>query len=94
MNVQHDTQHHRFLVELPEGKGELVYEPLGPQVLDLQHTSVDGTLRGRGVGEALVEAAMKYIRSNGYKFVPTCTYVQRWLTKHPEQQDLVVKAGN
>jgi len=41
------------------------------------------------VAEALVEAAMQYIRANGCKFVPTCPYVQRWLTKHPEHQDLV-----
>jgi len=89
MNVQHDTQSHRFLVRLPEGQGELVYEQVGPKVLDLQHTHVDGSLRGRGVAEALVEAAMQYIRANGCKFVPTCPYVQRWLTKHPEHQDLV-----
>jgi predicted GNAT family acetyltransferase len=89
MNVEHDTQNHRFLVQLPEGHGELVYEQIAPKVLDLQHTRVDGSLRGRGVAEALVEAAMSYIHSNGYKFVPTCPYVQRWLTKHPEQQALV-----
>ena len=90
MNIQHDTQHQRFLVQLPEGKGELVYQQLGPQVLDLQHTQVDASLRGRGVAEALVEGAMDYIRTNGYKFVPTCPYVQRWLTKHPEANDLII----
>jgi predicted GNAT family acetyltransferase len=89
MNVQHEPQNHRFLVQLPEGQGELLYEQIGPKVLDLQHTRVDATLRGRGVAEALVEAAMQYVRTNGYKFVPTCPYVQRWLTKHPEYEELV-----
>jgi predicted GNAT family acetyltransferase len=32
---------------------------------------------------------MQYISANGYRLVPTCPYVQRWLTKHPEQQELV-----
>ena len=94
MNVENDTAHHRFLIRLPEGEGELVYNQLAPHTLELVHTEVDPKLRGRGVAEALAEAAIEHARTHGLHVVPTCPYVQRWLTKHPEHQDLIVaRAG-
>jgi predicted GNAT family acetyltransferase len=90
VDVTNDTEHHRFLVRLPEGKGELIYERAAPHTLELVHTGVDPALRGRGVGEALAEAAIAYAREHGLHVIATCPYVQHWLTKHPEHQDLVV----
>ncbi len=90
MNVENDTTHHRFLARLPEGEGELIYRQIAPHTLELVHTEVDPKLRGRGVAEALVEAAIEHARTHGLHIVPTCPYVQRWLTKHLEHQDLIV----
>ena len=90
MEVENDTTHHRFLARLPEGEGELIYRQIAPHTLELVHTEVDPKLRGRGVAEALAEAAIEHARTHGLHVVPTCPYVQRWLTKHPEHQDLIV----
>jgi predicted GNAT family acetyltransferase len=90
MNVENDTAHHRFLVRLPEGEGELVYSQLAPHTLELVHTEVDPKLRGHGVAEALAKAAIEHARTHGLHIVATCPYVQRWLAKHPEHGDLVV----
>jgi len=90
MEVENDTAHHRFLARLPEGEGELIYRQIAPHTLELVHTEVDPKLRGRGVAEALAEAAIEHARTHGLYVVPSCPYVQRWLTKHPEHQDLVV----
>jgi predicted GNAT family acetyltransferase len=90
MNVENDTTHHRFLVRLPEGEGELIYRQIGPHTIELVHTEVDPKLRGRGVAEALAEAAIEHVRTHGLHVVATCPYVQRWLTIHPEHKDLVV----
>jgi predicted GNAT family acetyltransferase len=90
MKVENDTAHDRFLVRLPEGEGELVYKQLAPHTLELVHTEVDPKLRGRGVAEAIAEAAMEHARGHGMRIVATCPYVQRWLEKHPEHNDLVV----
>ena len=90
MEVENDTTHHRFLARLPEGEGELSYRQIAPHTLELVHTEVDPKLRGRGVAEALVEAAIEHARTHGLHVVPTCPYVQRWLTKHLEHQDLIV----
>jgi uncharacterized protein len=90
VNVRNDSANERFLVELPEGEGELVYHRIAPHTLELVHTEVAPTLRGRGVGEALAEAAIASARAEGLSIVPTCPYVQRWLAKHPEHRDLVI----
>ena len=90
VNVQNDTEHHRFLVRLPEGEGELIYKQIAPHARELIHTEVAPALRGRGVAEALAETAFALARKDGLHIVATCPYVQRWLLKHPEQADLVV----
>jgi uncharacterized protein len=90
MNVQNDAGHHRFLIRLPDGEGELIYEKTAPHTLELTHTRVDPALRGRGVAEALAEAAIAHARKRRLHIIPACSYVQRWLTRHPEHKDLVV----
>ena len=90
MNVENDRAHHRFLVELPEGRGELVYQQIAPRTLELVHTEVAAGLRGHGVGDGLAEAAIAHARKEGLSIVATCPYVQRWLAKHPEHHDLFI----
>jgi len=92
MKVDNDRANDRFLVTLPEGTGELIYKRIGPLTLELVHTEVASGLRGRGVGEALAEAAIAYARAEGLSIVATCPYVQRWLAKHPEHHDLIVSS--
>ncbi|HUH92498.1 MAG TPA: GNAT family N-acetyltransferase [Casimicrobiaceae bacterium] len=93
MKVENDSAHSRFLVRLPEGEGELIYKRLGPRMLELVHTEVAPALRGRGVGEALAQAAIDHARAEGLSVAATCPYVQRWFAKHPEHRDLVVTAS-
>jgi uncharacterized protein len=94
MNVENDTEHHRFLVRLPDGEGELFYKQITPRALELIHTKVAPALRGHGVAEALAETAFAFARKHGLHIVATCPYVQSWLTKHPEQKDLVISGAD
>ncbi len=86
--VEHESERHRFVVHLPEGEGELVYRRIAPRTLDLVHTGVDPALRRRGIGDALVRAALEYARQQKLRIIPTCPFVERWLEKHPQQRDL------
>jgi predicted GNAT family acetyltransferase len=92
VNVEHEPDHHRFVVRLPTGDGKLFYKVAGPGILSYWHTEVDPHLRGQGVGDALVRAAMDFARQSGQKVIPDCPFVTIWLKKHPEYQD-VVAAG-
>jgi predicted GNAT family acetyltransferase len=89
MRIEHDTEGHRFLVELPAGTAVLAYAPGGDGILELYSTYVPAEARGKGVAAALVEAALGYARAEGYRVIPSCWYVALWIRRHPEHADLV-----
>jgi predicted GNAT family acetyltransferase len=82
--VTHEPHAHRFVADTDDGPAVLTYEHVGPDVLDLQHTLVPEDARGEGVGEALVQAAFEYARTEGLHLIPTCPFVRAWVEKHPE----------
>ena len=83
MNVSHDIQHSRFVVPVSGGEAELVYEMVGDDAIDLQHTEVPPSDRNQGVADALVLAAVAYAREHRLRVIPTCPYVQAWVRRHP-----------
>ena len=58
-------------------------------VLSLIHTEVPTALQGKGVGKALVRAALDYARAHRMTVKPFCPFVARYIRRHPEFQDLV-----
>jgi predicted GNAT family acetyltransferase len=89
MTVEHDPGRHRFFVRHQEGESELTYQPAGDDVLDFLHTGVPRPLRGQGIAEALVKAALDFARAEGKRVIPSCPFVASWIDEHPEEGDLV-----
>ncbi len=58
------------------------------------HTVVPPELRGRGMAEALVRAALADARAAGRQVVPQCSYVARFIARHQEFADLVGPSGS
>ncbi len=81
------------MIRRPEGESELTYEDIGGRVMDLRHTAVPDALREHGIGSALVREAASYARRRGYRILPSCPFVARWLADHPEERDLVAGAS-
>jgi predicted GNAT family acetyltransferase len=57
----------------------------------LMHTEVPDKVGGRGIGSALAEYAFNYARANHLPVKVYCPFVQAWLKRHPEYNDLVVE---
>jgi predicted GNAT family acetyltransferase len=57
----------------------------------LMHTEVPDKIAGRGIGSALAEYAFNHARANHLPVKVYCPFVQAWLKRHPEYDDLVVK---
>ena len=88
--IRHDTGDERFVVDLDEGEGELVYRREG-DTADFRSTFVPPEHREHGIGEALVLAGLRWAREEGLRVKPTCPFVGRVLEDHPEFDELVVE---
>ncbi|MGB9011803.1 MAG: GNAT family N-acetyltransferase [Aeromicrobium sp.] len=57
--------------------------------VDFTHTTVDDDFSGEGLAERLVAEAIADVQQRGKRVVPHCSYVAKWLTEHPEHDDIV-----
>jgi predicted GNAT family acetyltransferase len=62
-------------------------------VVLFSHTVVDDEYEGQGLASQLVAGALDDIRQRGRRIEVTCEYVEDFLEKHAEYQDLVVDTG-
>jgi len=60
----------------------------------LTHTEVPKALEGKGIGSAIIKAALEDVKSQGLTLVPLCPFVAMYIKKHPEWKDLVLKGVN
>lgn len=90
--VRHNTARSRFEATV---EGQLcvadysVHQGTGYGVMTMFHTGVPRALEGRGIASALVGAALDHARAQGFKVRPDCSYVARWMQRHPDSLDLL-----
>ena len=68
---------------------ELTYKKEDGKI-NIDHTEVDKSLRGQGVGEDLVEEAVRFARNNDLKITATCPYASKVLSRNDEYLDVYV----
>ncbi|MFE3461745.1 GNAT family N-acetyltransferase [Nocardiopsis aegyptia] len=62
---------------------------LTDELVTFTHTEIDPAFEGRGLGGALVRAALDDVRSRGLKVLPLCPFVKGWIQRHRDYADLV-----
>jgi uncharacterized protein len=70
---------------------EMVYTLSANNKMVIEHTEVDDSLRGKGVGKQLVETAVAYARTHSIKIVPLCPFAKAVLDKVPAWQDALYR---
>jgi uncharacterized protein len=73
----------RFELAVDDHVAELVYRRVGDRLV-LLHTEVPDELEGRGLGGALVTAALQRAAQQRLTVVPECPFARGWLERHPE----------
>ncbi|MFT7724105.1 MAG: GNAT family N-acetyltransferase [Roseateles sp.] len=87
MTPQHDPDHRRFT--LPTTPTSMLDYELGSSHVVFTHTVVPAAYQGQGLAARLVEAGLAWAREQGLKVVPACSYVNAYIKRHPEWQNLV-----
>jgi predicted GNAT family acetyltransferase len=81
-----------YLAENGKNLGEMVYVWAGDERFIIDHTEVDPSMEGKGVGKALVAAGVEFAREKSVKILPLCPYAKRVLERSAEYQDVLFKA--
>jgi len=68
--------------------GEIRYRR-EPGAVALVHTEIEPAHEGHGLGELLVEGALRDLHERRLRVIPICPFVRAWIDRHPEHADLV-----
>ncbi|HEY7226379.1 MAG TPA: GNAT family N-acetyltransferase [Micromonosporaceae bacterium] len=71
--------------------GFIDYHQHGDRVT-LIHTETDPYFEGRGIGSTLARAALEDVQARGEKAVIVCPFITAYLKRHPDYDDIVVRA--
>ena len=88
MDARNNATDSRFEIDVDGHKAVADYELEG-KTITFTHTGVPKELGGKGVGTALVKAALDHARKNNLRVVPLCSFVAGYIKKNPEYADLV-----
>jgi len=67
----------------------MVYLNAGDHVMVIEHTDVDTSLQGQGIGKKLLDNLVSYVRENHIQVIPLCPFARATFEKTPEWQDVL-----
>lgn len=86
-DVRADGSKGRYVLRSGAAEAELTYSVTSPVLVIADHTDVPDALRGTGAGLALVERLVADARTEGFRIMPLCPFVNATRKKHPEWAD-------
>lgn len=90
-----EFQYEKNRIYAQDSAGKLLAEitfPIGANnAHNIDHTFVDKSLRGQGVADQLMRAAVTQIRTSNRKTGATCSYAAQWFAAHPEESDILIQ---
>lgn len=79
-----------YYVEVEGNKvGEMTYSKAGTDRIIIDHTEVDDSMRGTGLGKKMVERAVEDARRKKISIVPLCPFARSVFDKNPELRDVL-----
>ena len=64
---------------------------LSGQTMEITHTETDAGHQGQGIAGQVVRTALDDAREKGLSVIPTCPYAEKWISEHPDYQDLLAE---
>jgi uncharacterized protein len=92
LSIAHEETGHRgaFYVER-DGKrlAQMTYSRATAALVIIDHTEVDASLGGQGVGRSLLDAAVRWARETHTKVIATCPFASAQFAKDPSIRDVL-----
>lgn len=85
VEVRHDAAGQRFVSTVDGYDAFLRYRDVDERTVDFVSTFSPPELRGRGLAEKVVRAALAWAEAEGKEVIPTCSYVKKLLDRDREQ---------
>lgn len=73
-----------------EHLAEMTYSRTNASMIIIDHTHVDDSLRGEGVGRHLLDALVAWARETGTKVLPLCPFAKAQFDKDASIRDVLV----
>ncbi|RIW13129.1 N-acetyltransferase [Algoriphagus lacus] len=92
MEIQHKFDGRKGSFFMEEGGthlAEMVYVMAGPKKMIIEHTEVDESLKGQGIGAKLLEDLVAYARKEEIKIIPLCPFAKATFKKRTDLQDVL-----
>ncbi len=70
---------------------EMTYVWSGDDNFIIDHTEVNPTYQGKGLGKAMVEKAVEFARKNNVTILPLCPFARGVFTREQSYQDVLKK---
>lgn len=87
---QNDSKGGTFYYEQDGNRlAEMVYVMAGDDKMIIEHTEVDESLKGQGIGKSLQEHLVEYARQKHIKVIPLCPFAKATFEKVKEWQDVL-----
>ena len=94
--MEHKIEHHEsgtkgsfFIQGDGQRLAEMSYSRTNATLIIIDHTEVDASLSGQGVGKKLLGALVDWVRSTGTKVVPLCPFAKAQFDKDPSIRDVL-----
>ena len=90
--IQHEEAHSKgaFYVEKDKQRiAEMTYSRTNATMIIIDHTEVDESLRGEGVGRQLLDALIAWARETGTKVLPLCPFAKAQFGKDAAIRDVL-----
>ncbi|WP_144605327.1 GNAT family N-acetyltransferase [Algoriphagus algorifonticola] len=92
MEIQHQFDGKRgafFIEEDAKRFAEMVYVMAGESKLIIEHTEVDPSLQGQGIGEKLLEELVEYVRKKNIRVIPLCPFAKATFRKREDLREVL-----
>jgi len=88
--IETETKGHAYVGEdANKPLAAMMYTVVNPELIIINHTEVDASLKGQGVGKQLLSTIVEDARGKGRKIIPLCPFARSVFMKDKSIHDVM-----